>query len=223
MPVTASTLYDLVQCPQRVALDAFGDPAKRDDINAFLRLLWERGTLFERETIARLKQPFTDLSKALDAERERLTLQAMGRGDPLIYGGRIRADDLLGDPDLLRKEPGGYVPGDIKSGRGKQGGGEESDGKPKLHYAVQLALYVDILERLKLSAGRRGFVWDIHGDEVAYDFSKLPVESLWNDYESALAEARDILARAYAASRLCKHLQALPLAQLLSRRAHCGR
>lgn len=26
MPVTASTLYNLVQCPQRVAPDAFGDP-----------------------------------------------------------------------------------------------------------------------------------------------------------------------------------------------------
>jgi predicted RecB family nuclease len=220
MPVTASTLYDLVQCPQRVALDAFGDPAKRDDINAFVRLLWERGTLFERETIARLKQPVTDLSKALDAERERLTLQAMGRGDPLIYGGRVRADDLLGDPDLLRKGPGGYVPGDIKSGRGKEGGGEEGDGKPKLHYAVQLALYVDILERLKLSAGRRGFVWDIHGDEVAYDFSKLPVEALWNDYESALAKARDILAReltplpAYASiCKLC-HWHSFCLAEL---------
>jgi hypothetical protein len=91
----------------------------------------------------------------------------MVRGDPLIYSGRISAEDLLGAPDLLRKEPGGYVPGDIKSGRGKEGGSDESDGKPKVHYAVQLALYADILEQLKLSAGRRAFVWDIHGDEVA--------------------------------------------------------
>jgi predicted RecB family nuclease len=149
MPVTASLLYDLVQCPQRVALDAFGDAEQRDEINAFVRLLWERGTLFERETIAKLRLPFTDLSKVSERDRERLTLDAMLRGDPLIYGGRISADDLLGLPDLLRKEPGGYVPGDIKSGRGKEGGGEDSDGKPKLHYAVQLALYVDILERLR--------------------------------------------------------------------------
>jgi hypothetical protein len=63
MSVTASVLYDLVQCPQRVALDAFGDPAKRDEVNPFVRLLWERGTLFERETIAKLEVPFTDLSK----------------------------------------------------------------------------------------------------------------------------------------------------------------
>ena len=50
MTVTAAVLYDLVQCPQRVALDAFGNPADRDGINPFIRLLWERGTLFERET-----------------------------------------------------------------------------------------------------------------------------------------------------------------------------
>jgi predicted RecB family nuclease len=195
MTVTASILYDLIQCPQRVALDAFGDPANRDAINPFVRLLWERGALFEREIIAKLNQPFTDLSKAGDGNRERLTLDAMMRGDALIYGGRIAADDLIGVPDLLRKEPGGYVPGDVKSGRGEEGGDDESDGKPKLHYAVQLAHYVDILERLRLSAGRRAFVWDIQGDEVAYDFTTLEGDGLWDDYQAALAEARAILAR----------------------------
>jgi hypothetical protein len=98
-------------------------------------------------------------------------------------------------PDLLRKEPGGYVPGDIKSGRGKDGGDDEHDGKPKRHYAVQLALHVDILERLNRSARRCGFVWDIQGQEVAYDFSTLQGQSLWDDYEIVLADARAILAR----------------------------
>jgi predicted RecB family nuclease len=220
MPVTASVLYDLVQCPQRVGLDIFGDPAHRDEINPFVRLLWERGTLFERETIAKLEMPFTDLSTAREGDRERLTLQAMERGDLLIYGGRISAEDLLGVPDLLRKEPGGYVPGDVKSGRGKEGGSDESDGKPKIHYAVQLALYVDILERLKLSAGRRAFVWDIQGDEVTYDFATLSGESLWGEYQSALADARAILARhvtplpAYASvCKLC-HWHTFCIAQL---------
>jgi predicted RecB family nuclease len=212
MPVTASILYNVVNCPQRVALDTFGDPAAKDEENAFVRLLWERGTLFERETIDKLEQPFLDLSRAQGEEKERLTLEAMQRGEPLIYSGRISADDLVGVPDLLRKETGGYVPGDIKSGAGEEGGGDDGDGKPKLHYAVQLALYIDILERLKLSAGRRGFVWDIHGDEVPYDFTtpqgpRNP-ETLWDEYQSALAETRAILARqitplsAYAA--VCK-------------------
>ena len=195
MTVTASTLYDLVQCPQRVALDTFGDRAKQDEVNPFVRLLWERGTLFERETIAKLQLPFVDLSKSDEPHRERLTLEAMKRGEALIYGGRISANDLLGMPDLLRKETGGYVPGDIKSGRGKEGGDDEHDGKPKLHYAVQLALYVDVLEQLNRSAGRRAFVWDIEGDEVAYDFTTLPGQTLWDDYEAALVEARAILAR----------------------------
>src|SRR3984893_8950022 len=220
MTVTASVLYDLVQCPQRVALDAFGNAADRDEINPFVRLLWERGTLFERETIAKLQLPFVDLSKAPDADRQRLTLEAMAPGEPLIYGGRISAEDLLGMPDLLRKETGGYVPGDIKSGRGKEGGDDEHDGKPKLHYAVQLALYVDILERLNRSAGRRAFVWDIQGDEVDYDFTTLTGQSLWDDYEGALAQARAILAREFVPlpgyASVCKlcHWHTFCIAQL---------
>jgi hypothetical protein len=103
MTVTASVLYDLVQCPQRVALDAFGDTAKRDEINPFVRLLWERGTLFERETIAKLQLPFVDLSKADEGDRERFTLEAMARSEPLIYGGRISAEDLVGMPDCAKR------------------------------------------------------------------------------------------------------------------------
>jgi predicted RecB family nuclease len=214
MPITASNLYNVVICPQRVALDAFGDSASRDEPNAFVKLLWDRGTLFERETIGELEQPFLDLSEVADEDKENLTLQAMERGELLIYSGRISANDLLGVPDLLRKEAGGYIPGDIKSGAGEEGGGEDLDGKPKLHYAVQLALYVDILERLKHSAGRRAFVWDIHGDEVPYNFAapqgpRKP-ETLWDEYQSALTEARAILAKrlipqaAYsAACKLC--------------------
>src|SRR5947209_5101566 len=131
--VTASVLYDFTQCPERVALDAFGDSRKRDPINPFVRLLWERGTLFEQETIAKLRLPFLDLSKTDEVDRERLTLEAMDRGELLIYGGRITAEHLIGMPDLLRKETGGYVPGDIKSGRGEEGGDDDHDGKPKLH------------------------------------------------------------------------------------------
>lgn len=212
MRITASILYDLVKCPQRVALDAFGDAALRDPANAFVRLLWERGTLYEKEVIAELDQPYLDLSGYESAERQKLTLEAMQRGEPLIYSGLIAADDLVGIPDLLRKEDGGYVPGDIKAAAGEEGGGDDSEGKPKLHYAVQLALYVDILERLKLSAGRKAFVWDIHGDEVAYDLSspqgpKKP-QTLWDEYQAALSEARSILTRAVipiaASSATCK-------------------
>ena len=195
-PVTASMLYDLVTCPHRVTMDLYGDPAKRDEANAFVQLLWEKGSLYEREVIAALSLPFVDLSTYSGDEKERLTQEAMQRGMPLIYSGRIQEAGLLGDPDLLRKETGGYVVGDIKSGAGEEG--PEDDAKPKLHYGVQLALYTDILERKGLSAGRRAFVWDIHGREVPYDFDALYGQRnprcLWQDYQECLGEARAIIA-----------------------------
>ena len=197
--ITASMLYDLVVCPHRVTLDLFGDPDDRHETNAFVRLLWERGTLYEKEVIEGLKAPFVDLSPYAGREKEQRTLEAMAAGEPLIYSARIQADDLLGDPDLLRREGGGYVPGDIKSGAGEEG--PEQRRKPKTHYAVQLALYVDVLERKGLSGGRRGFVWDVHGEECVYDFTA-PVgvrtdHTLWDVYQDCLTSARDIVQKSF--------------------------
>lgn len=195
--ITADMLYNLVQCPHRVTMDAFGDPAKRDEPNAFVQLLWERGHRFEQEVIEELKVPFLNLRPHAGEEKKRLTNEAMERGEPLIYNGRISADDLLGDPDLLRKEGAGYIAGDIKSGSGEEG--PEDNKTPKEHYAVQLSLYTDILERKGKSAGRHGFIWDINGEEVPYDFTALygkrNPRTLWDDYQAALAQARAIIAK----------------------------
>lgn len=201
VPITASMLYDLVACPHRVSMDLFGDPGERDKVSPFVQLLWERGAAHEREVVCGIREPFTDLSRYAGAEKEKRTLEAMDNGAPLIYGGRISADDLLGNPDLLRKDGNGYIAGDIKSGAGEEGGGgEEDDGKPKKHYAAQLALYTDILMRIGRSAGRRGFIWDIHGDEVPYDFTTLHgaknPRTLWDDYQECLKETRSIVSGA---------------------------
>jgi len=197
MPVTAALLYDLIACPHRVTMDLYADPSERDKPNAFVELLWERGSLYEKEVIAGLRDPFLDLSPFGGDEKELRTSEAMQRGEPLIYSGRIRAEDLLGDPDLLRKGEAGYVAGDIKSGSGEEG--PEDNSKPKVHYAVQLGLYTDILERKGLSAGRHAFVWDVHGREVPYDFAtpygKRTPRTLWQDYEDALHEAKAIISR----------------------------
>lgn len=195
-PITASLLYDLIQCPHRVSKDQYHDPADRDPISPFIQLLWERGNLFEREVIDGLKVPYTDLSRYAGDEKERMTLEAMDRGDELIYGGRLTVDELIGDPDLLRKDGAGYVPGDIKCGAGEEG--PEDNKRPKMHYGVQLAIYADILEQLERSGGRLGFIWDVYGDEVMYDLAapkgpRTP-SSLWDDYEEALAQAKVIVA-----------------------------
>ena len=209
-PVTASMLYDLVSCPHRVTMDLFADPAQRDEPNPFVKLLWERGSVYEREVIEGLEIPFTNLSMYVGDEKERLTLEAMQRGEPLIYSGRMQAEGLLGDPDLLRREGDRYVAGDIKSGAGEEGLQDLS--KPKKHYAVQLGLYTDILERKGLSAGKRGFIWDINGQEVVYDFTELHGKgnprTLWEDYQDCLAEAQAIVGKSTetlaACSGVCK-------------------
>lgn len=102
--------------------------------------------------------------------------------------------------------------GDIKAGAGEEG--QEDDARPKKHYAVQLALYTDILERRGLAAGRKPFVWDIRGDEVIYDLDASQGQrnptTLWQMYQEALAQAQAIVVHseetlpAYsAACKLC--------------------
>jgi uncharacterized protein len=194
--ITASMLYNLVECPHRVTMDLFGDPAARDAVSPFVELLWARGALYEKDVIAGLQVPFTDLSGYAEAEKERQTLQAMDRGAPLIYSGRLSADDLLGEPDLLRREGNGYIAGDIKSGAGEEG--TEDNRRLKTRYAVQLGLYTDILVRLGRSAGQRGFILDVRGREIEYDFAEAAGPrrscSLWDDYLEVLKQARAIAA-----------------------------
>ena len=193
--ITGSMLYDLVACPHRLHMDTFADPSERGPVSAFVQLLWKKGVLHENEVVAELETPFTNLFGYRGEEQERETRDAMRRGDTLIYAGRIRAGDLLGVPDLLRRQGGGYIAGDIKSGAGVEG--SEDLAKRKKHYAIQLALYTDILERTGFSAGRKGYIWDIHGNEVEYDFARPQTprnpRTLWAEYEAVLSQARGIL------------------------------
>jgi uncharacterized protein len=189
-------LYNFVQCPHRVNLDLYGDPAIKDEVSVFVQLLWEKGNEYEKEVIENLDIPFTDLSSLRGNEKENATTDAMSRGDDLIYSGRIKDGNLLGEPDILRKQGDGYEAGDIKSGAGEEGGSDLDDKKPKKHYAVQLALYTDILEKLGSSSGRKPFVWDINGEEITYDLEELQGKrnptSLWSIYQDTLNQVEHI-------------------------------
>ena len=197
--ITASMLYDLIRCPHRVTLDLYGDPGKRDPVSGFVKLLWEKGTAFEEEVIDGLEMSYTDLSPLHEEVKEGATIKAMGSGDALIYQGQISSAGLLGRPDLLRKAGDGYVAGDIKSGAGLEGGTDMEEGKLKKHYAVQLALYTDILKRIGLSSGEAPFVWDIHGREIRYDLnapqSAQNPDTLWELYQNTLEIARAIVGK----------------------------
>jgi hypothetical protein len=70
-------------------LRSLGDPANRDEVNGFVRLLWERGTLVERENIAKLNQHFTDLSKATSTRDAKEDRAAKG-GERMSLSSRLK-------------------------------------------------------------------------------------------------------------------------------------
>ncbi len=201
--ITASMLYLHLSCPHRVSMDAHVDPARRDPVSPFVEMLWERGTLYEAEVIGGMGVPYLDLSGLAGDEKERATRAAIEAREPLIYSARLSVDGLLGVPDLLRLESGGYVAIDIKSGAGaelfSESGEDEAPGKPKLTYGVQIALYTDLLSRLGVSPGWYGYIWDIHGRELRYDLmAKLGPRSpsIWERYLEIRAEVGVALERA---------------------------
>lgn len=194
--ITASQLYSYLTCPHRVAMDAAGDPADRDAVSPFVQLLWERGTAHEHELVAGIGA-VVDLSALKGDAREAATREAIARGEPLIYSGRLSVHELLGEPDLLRRERGGYVAIDIKSGAGSEGADAEGEGRLRREYGVQLALYTDILERMGLSAGRYGYILDVHRAEVRYDLNAplgVRSPSLWETYLRTRAGMQAVLA-----------------------------
>lgn len=196
--ITASDLYDYVSCPRRVYLDHFGDPQQRDAVSPFVRLLWERGSAYERQVIEGLQAgEYVSLKDLPPEAKEAETLRALRAGVPLIYGGRICADGLLGEPDLLIRRGDTYIAADIKSGRGEEGEPDEDDPSLKVHYAVQVALYADVLNRIGFGRGHLGEIWDIKGAHVPYELDsprgpRTP-ETWWERYLDVLSSVDRIV------------------------------
>lgn len=200
--ISATQLYDYVQCSHRVFMDVYGDAGKRDATSPFVELLWEQGLSHEAEIVAQLDIT-ANVKLARDGDRERETLAAMARREPLIYGGRLTAGDSVGEPDLLEWTELGYMPVDIKSGSGFDG--DESEGKLKKHYALQLAHYVAILEQVGLNPqDRPACVIDREGKRVPYPLMNPQgvrnTETWWEGYQKALAVIRSILGRSCPSS-----------------------
>jgi uncharacterized protein len=204
MYLTSTTLYNYLQCPHRPWRDLYGpQDEKIKEANPFVELLWEKGLLHEEEVIKELKEKavaFEDIDKYPHRERSIKTIEAMKKGIDLIYHGVISHGSLKGVPDLLRKTEGNkYIPIDIKSGRGFEGVDEEEgeEGKPKKHYAVQLALYTEILEHLGFSAGKQGLILDIDNKEVQYDLlspmGKRIKQTYWDFYCGLKDEVQPLL------------------------------
>lgn len=198
--ITASNLYNFVQCPHRVWRDAHDNPNLKDEPNDFVKLLWEKGTQYEKEVLKKFEgdQIVCDLSIVPVKERTKATLEAIARKEPLIYHARLEVDELLGEPDLLEIQPDGeYLAVDIKSGMGLEGEDDFEEGKPKKHYALQLALYTDALRRLGFATHYRAKIFDSAGKMVEYRLNEArgarTPETWWELYESALMEVGNIL------------------------------
>jgi hypothetical protein len=127
--LSASLIFSHLSCPHRTYMDFFASPSDRDSVSPFILILWERGSLYELEVVSDLGVQFLDLSGFRGDAKEAQTPTAIAANDNLIYGGRLTVDELVGEPDLLRKEGAGYVAIDIKSGGGTEG--RDDDGKLK--------------------------------------------------------------------------------------------
>jgi uncharacterized protein len=198
--ITASLLYNFIQCPHRIWRDRYGPQEEKiQETNPFVQLLWDRGVQHEHKIVQSLGT-FIDLSQGSIDQRFKKTLEELKKGSPLLYQGVLKYENLLGIPDLLKRLPdGSYIPMDIKSGRGLAGIDEDEgeEGKPKKHYAVQLCLYVEILQALGLAREKKGRVIDILGDEVEYLLEepqgKRTPETWWDLYEQAKRNAWDLI------------------------------
>jgi predicted RecB family nuclease len=154
--ITAQDLYNYTKCLHKVYLDANGNPAEKGDVSLFAKLLWEMGLQTERNYLGRLSgddQAVTDLSGLTPEAAWTQTVEAMRRGDGLMYQGCLIHGRYRGRPDLLIRRDdatsnwGGYYyePIDIKAGRGWE---EREGAKPvfKTHYAYQMMFYRDLLQ-----------------------------------------------------------------------------
>lgn len=174
--ITGSKLYSYIQCPHRVWRDAWGPQEEKiTETNPFVQLLWDRGVAHEAQVVAGVGE-FVDLSKVGMDSAFDATIKAMKEGASLIYQGVLVHGNLRGIPDLIKRMPDGtYMPIEIKSGMGVEGATSEDDdeiGKPKKSYAVQLALYVDLLERLGFEHSNRGQIIDGHLNKVVYNLDQ---------------------------------------------------
>jgi predicted RecB family nuclease len=142
---------------------------------------------------------FLDLSDGSLEERFQKTIEVMKNKTPLIYQGVLIYENMRGAPDLLRLMPNGeYLPIDIKSGMGTEGVmDDEGNGKLKKKYAVQLALYIDVLIKLGFKSDFKGVILDIKGNEIEYELeNKMGVkieETFWDFYTKIKVEVQELL------------------------------
>lgn len=198
--ITGSKLYDYIQCPHKVWRDVYGPVEEKImEINPFVELLWNKGVMHEERVVSKMGE-YLDLREGRLQDRFVMTIDAMRKGVPLIYQGVLVYGNLKGIPDLLRlMSDGSYAPIEIKSGMGFEGLDEDEgeEGKPKKTYAVQLCLYIELLEILGFTKSKRGFVIDASGQEMEYfldqPMGKRNKQTFWEFYEEVKEQVKNLV------------------------------
>lgn len=200
MNITASKLYNYLQCEHKIWRDIYGpQDEKSKETNPFVQMLWDKGVSHEEKIVEGLGIVL-DLKDGDETERIQKTIEAMKMEVPLIYQGVLRSGELLGIPDLLQNNGDGtYMPIDIKSGMGVEGVDEDFEGedKYKKHYAVQLALYSEVLIANGFAKKHMGKIIDINSEETVYDLDKSMgarnPQSWWQFYLDTKARAVSLM------------------------------
>lgn len=199
MKITPSLLYDYLQCAHKPWRDLYGPKEELvSGESPFLKLLWEKGTQHEAKIISGFAHEFLDCSEGSHESRANRTRAAMEERVAYIYQGVIEDEGLFGIPDLLFLDGDEYFPIDIKSGNATDGETADNAPRPKKHYAIQLALYVEILQNLGLCSSRRGYIIDSAGERIEYDLDlpqgKRTPQTFWEYYLEVKAAVSRLIA-----------------------------
>ena len=178
-PLIATHFYLYATCAHRVALDLFGDRSLALPDTQIERALKARGLAHEAAIAAARGYPRPDHGRDNLALAFQETLALMREGHEGIYQGVLLADDMIGMPDLLLREPGPsalgdyrYTVGDVKISR-----------RARSDQALQVAFYAHLLglvqgvrpERLLLLLGDGREEW-------------FPAEGVGGVFDQALAD-----------------------------------
>ncbi len=192
--ISATSFYNYSKCHRRVYMDLYGNPEEKGEYSEFLELLWERGVQIEREIIDQIRQQrlLTVVDGKAGEETFKQTLDLMKNGAELIYQGVLVHGDVIGRPDLLERTDGSsqlgdyhYVPCDIKSGRATE---DADSDEIKEHYANQMLLYAELLEKIQGHRPDTGKIIDNQGQVTVFE-----VDDYADDYGETRAAVHAIV------------------------------
>lgn len=186
--ITGTTVYTYAACPRAAELDLHEDRSRRRALTEAEEMVRQRGRELEELRTARLGYVHPDFARGDYDDGARQTLALLRDGKAGVTQGVLLDGELLGIPDLLRKEAGAsalgdyhYVVGDVKS-----------SSMARADQALQVAFYGRLLAKVQDRPPSYGFLWLKDGRE-----QRLPLADIEPVLDDVL-ERVSVLARGKA-------------------------